>query len=373
MGFVRPLADVVPRLELLGFSLERVRREYRVVAEAWWNQYGEEDEPRSSVMTFPDVLSLATKYPIEKLDDTYVKDTQERETTIQGRLADVEIDAIPSYCHADHNAYSERSYFNSLIDVLHPYSTMRLLAENEENQKTRVVWQYGPLVEAGWAKEKEFNAYARRAETFLIATEGSSDVHILKHALAILRPGVADFFRFIDVSEGHPFSGTGNLVKFAEGLAKIDVQNQVLFLLDNDAEGLEAQEKVSNLKLPRNMRGAMLPQLKPFEKFPTQGPEGPAMADINHRAAAIECYLDLKLKGRPPAKVRWTNYKKDLGFYHGALEYKESYAKAFLEQTPETITEYDVSNIQVVLDYLVTTCTEIALDQWNESSYFPHF
>jgi hypothetical protein len=34
----------------------------------------------------------------------------------------------------------------------------------------------------------------------------SSDVHILKHALALLRPRIADFFRFIDVSESHPFS-----------------------------------------------------------------------------------------------------------------------------------------------------------------------
>ena len=41
------------------------------------------------------------------------------------------------------------------------------------------------------------------------------------HSSTRSRPGIADFFRFIDVSGSHPFSGTGNLVKFAEGLAKI--------------------------------------------------------------------------------------------------------------------------------------------------------
>jgi hypothetical protein len=125
-------------------------------------------------------------------------------------------------------------------------------------------------------------------------------VHIFKHALALLRPAIADFFRFIDVSESHPFPGTGNLVKFGEGLAKIDVQDQVLFLFDNDAEGLEAHERLAKLTLPKNMRGAMLPQLTPFRKFPAQGLEGLAMADINNRAAAIECYLDLNFK-RPEA------------------------------------------------------------------------
>jgi hypothetical protein len=105
------------------------------------------------------------------------------------------------------------------VGILDPYSVLRLLAEAKANEDAPVVWQYGPLVQAGWTTEREFVPHARPSETFLIATEGSSDVHILKHALALLRPGIADFFRFIDVSESHPFSNTANLVKFAEGLA----------------------------------------------------------------------------------------------------------------------------------------------------------
>jgi hypothetical protein len=176
---------------------------------------------------------------------------------------------------------------------------------------------------------------------------------------------VADFFRFIDVSESHPFSGTGNLVKFAEGLAKIDVQNQVLFVFDNDAEGLEAHLRLSTLALPSNMRGVMLPELEEFRAFPAQGPEGVSNSDINRRAAAIECYLDLNVKGYPSAKVLWTNYKKSLGSYQGALEYKETYSKEFLQQTHETLASgaYDVSKIEPVLDFLIGECTAIAANQ----------
>ena len=90
-----------------------------------------------------------------------------------------------------------RSFFGELVNILHPYSVMRLLAEGKTNENASVIWQYGPLVDAGWATEEEFVPQARRIETFLITTEGSSDVHILKHALALLRPGIADFFRFI--------------------------------------------------------------------------------------------------------------------------------------------------------------------------------
>jgi hypothetical protein len=377
MAFIRPLKDVAQRLELLGFSLERVRREYESVAESWRQErvtlLGDVTQPLPDLMSFAEFRQFATEHALESLDKTHDPDASEEK--IRGRFAEIEFYRIPKYQSWGFPEYSERSFFSGLLDVLNPYSMMRLLADTKANESAPVVWQYGPLVQAGWATERDFFAGARRTERFLIATEGSSDVHILKHALALLRPAIADFFRFIDVSESHPFPGTGNLVKFAEGLAKIDVQNQVLFLFDNDAEGLEAHERLSKLTLPKNMRGAMLPQLTSFGKFPALGPEGLAMADINHRAAAIECYLDLNLKGRKLAQIQWTNYKKDLGVYHGTLDYKGLYAKAFLEQTPETIAAggYDVSKIQAVVDYLVATCTEIALDQWDESNAVPHF
>ena len=367
MAFTRSLKDVVPRLELLGFNLNRVQREYESVAESWREErqsfLDDDTKPLPDLMSFAEFRQFAIEHALESLDDTFVSGAnEESEEKIRGRFADTAVDRIPTYEPSDVHAYSERSFFGELVNILHPYSVMRLLAEGKANENASVTWQYGPLVDAGWATEHEFIPNARRSETFLIATEGSSDVHILRHALALLRPGIADFFRFIDVSESHPFSGTGNLVKFAEGLAKIDVQNLVVFLFDNDAEGLDAHQRLSRLTLPTNMRGTMMPDLEVFRAFPAQGPEGLRKADINRRAAAIECYLDLNVGDHPPAKVLWTNYKKTLGFYQGALEHKESYVKEFLKQTPETITDgcYDVSKIEVLLDLLIEECTAIA-------------
>ena len=372
MAFTRPLKHVVPRLELLGFDLERVRREYDAVAQNWLEErrslQDDDDEPIPDLMSFTEFLSFATAHPLDVLDDTFVPGSDDlSEEKIRGRFASMQFDRIPNYRSYDIEAYSERSFFGALVGILSPYSVLRLLAEAKANEDAPVVWQYGPLVDAGWATEPEFVPYARRTETFLLATEGSSDVHILKHALALLRPSIADFFRFIDVSESHPFSGTGNLVKFAEGLAKIDAQNQILFVVDNDAEGLDAHQRLSKLMLPINMRGIMLPELEAFRAFPAQGPEGFRNSDINRLAAAIECYLDLEVGGHAPAKVLWTNYKKDLGIYQGALECKTSYMKEFLKQTPETLANgsYDVRKIEAVLNRVVSECTAIAIDQWN--------
>lgn len=264
MAFIRPLKDLMPRLELLGFNLAHIRREYDSVAKNWLEQLramaDDDDEILPILMSFEEFRGFAIGHPLESLDSAYVEgfdDASRRKVT--ERFRGVSFDRIPGYSAHEIPAYSERSFFGGAVSILNPYSVLRLLAEGKENQEAQVVWQYGPLVEAGWADTEDFVPEARRAETFLIATEGSSDVHVLRHALTLLRPQVQDFFRFVDVSESHPFSGTGNLAKFAEGLAKIDVQNQVLFLFDNDAEGVEAYSRVSKLTLPTNMRFAIFP------------------------------------------------------------------------------------------------------------------
>jgi hypothetical protein len=86
------------------------------------------------------------------------------------------------------------------------------------------------------------------------------------------------------------------------------------------------------------------------------------MADINGRAAAIECYLDLAFgrgrKDREPA-VRWTSYNEGAESYQGALEFKEKYAKRFLNLRTRD-SNYDFSRLESVLEHIVATCVSIA-------------
>ena len=356
IGFRRPLRQVLPRVELLGFTLDRVREEYDGCVEAWRESNSEAESNQDlPPLSFAEFLTFATAYPVKLLDDTYTED----DAQIQARFVEDRMsERIPHHWDHDMLSYSERSYFGRLINILSPYSMLRLLSENKVNLDADVVWQYGPLVEAGWANADEFVSGARRTQTFLIATEGSSDAHILKHAFSLLKPEISDFFRFIDVSERHPFPGTGNLIKFAEGLAKIDAHNQIVFLFDNDAEGLYAYQRVHELHLPRNMRAMMLPELEQFRAFPAFGPDGATVADINRRAAAIECYLDLATDDSTSARIIWVHYKKELDVYQGSLDRKESYTKEFLRQTQETITSgsYDASKLLHALEMLYAEC-----------------
>ena len=175
---------------------------------------------------------------------------------------------------------------------------------------------------------------------------------------SLLRPQISDFFRFIDMSEGHPFPGTGNLVKFARGLSSMDVHNNVVILLDNDCEGVEACGRIADLSLPTNMRAVVLPELEELRSIPARGPQGVKLADINKRAASIECYLDLEVRGLPPVEIVWTNYKSNLDAYQGALLAKEKYTKRFLKQSLTSLSNgsYNVAKLTAVLDEIYSTC-----------------
>ncbi|HDT0681090.1 TPA: hypothetical protein QIB78_004562, partial [Enterobacter asburiae] len=269
---------------------------------------------------------------------------------------------IPLYDPYNNFYWSEKTAFFSVINILHPYSMIKLLSENKHNLSEYVEWDYGEIVANGWVHINQIKTEINRENSFLIATEGSSDSHILQKAFKLIKPSVCEFFRFIDVTSGHPFPGTGGLSKFAEGLVKIDVQNQIIFVLDNDSEGVEAFKKIIKMKLPHNMSCICLPDLKEFESFPTCGPDGLTLSNINGTAAAIECYLDLTYSEYDSYIVRWTNYKKETGMYQGALEFKEYYAKRYLDTSEVKLIEskYDTSKLEALLNAIIDACSKLS-------------
>ncbi len=372
-AFIRPLRRVLPRLELTGYTINAAREEYEIVvgeAQELESEYA--SVPAKGFMSFDEFCEFCGRFSLGELDDTYIDfgDTN-RSQKSQGRFAAM-TEAMQRIPNGPPQMYwSERSFFGASVTILSSYSMLQVFGQNQRHAEAPVVWQYGPLVDAGWAEVTDFNGGARREETVLVATEGTSDARILKRALDVLQPDVADFFRFIDVNERHHFWGTGALTKFAEGLVRIDVQNRVLFVLDNDAEGLEAHHRLIELKMPSNMRAMVLPELECFKQFPARGPEGVKRSDINRCAAGIECYLDLNLPNFQAAQVLWTNYKAGLDTWHGALEHKDSYAKYFYKQDNAELVagRYDTTKLAAVLDSLLREAASLSeIPKWLGSN-----
>jgi hypothetical protein len=161
------------------------------------------------------------------------------------------------------------------------------------------------------------------------------------------------------MEEGYPFTGTGNLHRFTQGLISIAIQNNIIIVYDNDAEGIAKMQATRRLSLPTNMRVMQLPTLDDFLDFKTIGPTGIGRADINGRAAAIECYLDLERDELPDPIIRWTTFNRELDVYHGELQHKTQYMKDFLQLRAPSAS-YNSKKIETVLNSLVSECVSIA-------------
>ena len=340
-GVSKPLGQVVDRIELLGHTLEHCEREFEYLSglNSFDNQLFTFEELKQALVSI-DVNAISADYG--EMGDDFGKFFRRQ---MFDRLG---LNAVAK--HPDYARY----HASEGMENLSAYSILRLLALNPKARDLPVTWQFADVEEVGWADRRAFVRTLDQSNRFLIVTEGSSDAKIIQHAFKLLKPHVADFFDFVDMEEGYPFAGTGNLFRFLQGLISISIQNNVVVIYDNDAEGVANYERSCALNVPANMLILKLPESPDFTEFDTLGPNGQHKADINGCAAAIECYLDLG----PSPLIRWTSFNNKADRYQGELVNKTGYMRAFLDQR-ERAQDYDYRRIEAVLDTIVSSCVQM--------------
>jgi hypothetical protein len=337
-GLARPLRSVKRRIELLGYTLATAKRHFEEDPVHVPDFY---DNPDISFDVFARALAAVD---VQKVTlDPWFADHSLGDFAARSILRD------PEFTKTAKNLESLTRHDGQFFENLDPYVTLRLLAQNAENLSVEVQWRYADLVENGWADEASIYEGLSEHDRYLIVTEGSSDGAVIRKAMELLRPDIADFFNFVDMSENYPFTGAGNLFRFCQGLAQIKIQNRVVIVFDNDAAGVEAERKVRRLALPRNMQVVRLPDLADCRAFRTIGPNGSTHEDINGRAVSIEMFLDLAAGPQPC--VRWTSYNSSTECYQGELMEKERYTRAFLDLRTES-KGYDCSKLELLLDHV---------------------
>lgn len=339
-GLSKPLDQVIDRINLLGYTKTYARSEFEhQVRGNGLDTRKVSFEDLAQALATVDVNSISADYGDYESFGRFFRRCLFDKVGLEGVVSD------PEYVGF---------FAGEAMENLSANSILQLVSENPVAQGLNVNWQFADLEEWGWVQPVEFVRPVDQGNRFLVVTEGSSDAKIIAHALKLLKPHLADFFDFVDMDEGYPFTGTGNLYNFTKGLVSISVQNNVVILYDNDAEGVFSFNRTVDLNVPDNMRILKLPDLPVFQDFETIGPAGTHRADINGRAAAIECYLDTG----PRAVVRWRNHHKELDVYHGELVRKGDAMKAFMAQARVNV-DYNFSRIAEVVDMIISECTAI--------------
>lgn len=344
-AFVRPLRSIVDRLDLLGYTLADCRELYEESASA----AREVDEsPVVSFAEFARVLRSVNVTAVRLPEHEYDYDL--------GEFAAKAILSDPEFVKAHVPFGSLSRDDGTFFENLDPYLVLRLLAENKDNLDLDVVWRFADVVAGGWVGSDEVHSGVSESDTILVVTEGSTDGAVLKRSLPVVLPHVSDFFSFIDMTENYPFTGTGNVVRFCQGLARIKIQNRILVVLDNDSAGHDALARIKELALPRRMRAMVLPDLEECRNVRTLGPAGDQDADINGKAVSIEWFLNTQLPGRGAPVVRWTGFNEARGTNQGELVDKQAYTRHFFEHMDRPNQTWP--KLEQLWRHLLRACTE---------------
>jgi hypothetical protein len=247
-GLSKPLPQVLERLTLLGYSKRYAQKEFEQLLQM--------HDCQSAGVSFDILRRALAEVDLKNTSLDYGEGGEDfgkffrREIAPRLRLKELAGDAYDDF---------DLGY---AMENMTPYGVLHLLADNPTAHGLSVNWQFNDVMEGGWAKRSEFVRPLSAGDRFLIVTEGSSDAHIIRHAFGLLHPQIADFFHYVDMQEGYPFTGTGNVYRFVQGLISISVQNHVLVLYDNDAEGLVSFQRTHELNLPDNMQVMRLPDIQ---------------------------------------------------------------------------------------------------------------
>lgn len=343
LGYSRPLSLVKKRLELLGYSWDRLKeiheREVGLVPD-YYDPVKVDFETMSQIVSS---ISIA-EYEVRIEEGDYGLGEYAAEVILNNPAFEKLKPHFENMSSVDAGTFLEN---------LDPLYILRLLIENPLNLSLHLEWRIQDVIEGGYAIAEDLAPALADNEKFLLVTEGTSDLFVIKKTLTLLFPDIMDFFSFVDMEENYPFTGTGNLYKFCQGLASIRIQNRILVIFDNDVEGNLNYDKTIRLNLPPSMKIMKLPNLEEFKRFKTIGPSGESFEDINGKAVAIECFLDFK--GLNP-RVRWTDFRKEPGVYQGSIENKDAYIKKF-KKVRETLSgKYDFTKLKILIDEIYKSC-----------------
>lgn len=212
------------------------------------------------------------------------------------------------------------------------------------------------VIEGGWLEpdvdpQRQATAFATYATQGglppIVLVEGRTDIEFLSAAFRLRRPDLADYIRFPDFAY-KPEGGVGPLRQTVKAFAAAGIGNRVLALFDNDTAAHDAVRTVEQSAFPEHFVIAHLPELDLAREYPTKGPQGEHVMDVNGLAGSLEMYLGAdvltdRAKLRP---VIWTGTPNKQGAYQGEVADKPAIHAAFRAKVAAALADASVMEHQ---------------------------
>jgi len=199
-------------------------------------------------------------------------------------------------------------------------------------------------------------------EKIILLTEGVSDSKILSQSLNLLYPELIEYFYFMDFGTMKAEAGTSALERTLKSFAAAGISNKIIALFDNDTAGHSAMMRLEIISFPKNIKAIALPNLSLATNYPTIGPQGDTIQNINGSACSIELYLgkDILTKNGDLIPVAWKGYEYKVSRYQGEIVEKDVLQKLFFKKIKDAkdkniIESQDWSGIKLIFESIFHT------------------
>ncbi|MER7008872.1 HEPN/Toprim-associated domain-containing protein [Dactylosporangium sp. NPDC000555] len=353
--FMASARDVRERLEVLGYGEPLVRRLYELIlSEGSSGLYTQKENGSDDQDGLGDPLTLEDwPYDDWKCD---VSDHVKRKRQLDGPVNAVGLRDLGPL---------------SVLQEMDERIVMRAILESVEDT-AQVAVDAGELEECDWLtvydddKDEDFGSEdinkGRGVGPPIVITEGSFDAFVLSNAIALIRPHLVSYIKFLDYDTGAE-GGASAAIRALKAFAAAGVANRIVAIFDNDSAAYEAVMGLRDTRLPSHYRVIHYPDLDLAAEYPTLGPQGQATMNVNRLAGSIELYLgtdvlcDADGLQRP---VQWKGYMGKVKSYQGEVVDKSAVQRAFREKlqaaqaNSNLIETQDWSGIELILDHLVS-------------------
>lgn len=236
------------------------------------------------------------------------------------------LDSLP---HWKDDTYFGIDFYNLDKEIGSPWDVFQIILEAFKPEEV-ITLDYTNLFEGGWCdevpEEKEYSV-----SKTVILTEGSTDASVIYEAMKLLYPHMVKFYSFIDFSTYVVQGSTNYLTHYLKAFIAAGIENRIIALYDNDSAGLCEMESLKNIPVPSNVRIMHLPDLEMCCHYPTIGPAGKSVDNINGRACSIEMFLgkDILKRNTEYEPIRWKSYIDKVDAYQGEIVSKSEVLKQF--------------------------------------------
>ncbi len=312
----------IDRLNLLGCSQALARERVTHQIENTRLEWEERAEDREEVAVFEELAALRTLTTTEWYSRIpRILEPEDR----KGAARDVVDRRIDDEDWVWFDDYGELTRLRAILDACPRVKRVRLDATD--------------VIEDGWV-DPEGPTFDRHGDDWglamplapvMVLAEGKWDIRVLEKSLSVLFPDRQEYFTFFQHAAFRVDGGAPFLVKMLRAFAAARAPLRLVAVFDNDTAGLEALRQARSDGLPARFALVRLPDVALARQYPTLGPTGKHVADVNGRGASIELYLGREALSEDGdlMPVRWKGVVKGEDAYQGEVEGKARIQEKF--------------------------------------------